>query len=73
MKPVLCNYYVTYHCNANVHRLDEVYKLIAYPNRLILIINPLFEYNTTQAFLNSSCPLPGKFIDAICEGHQTHG
>ncbi len=31
--------------NDNVDRLAEVYERIAYPNRLILIINPLFEYN----------------------------
>lgn len=31
--------------NSNVHRLAEIYERIAYPNRLILIINPLFEYN----------------------------
>lgn len=31
--------------NDNVHRLDEIYAEISYPNRLILIINPLFEYN----------------------------
>jgi MoaA/NifB/PqqE/SkfB family radical SAM enzyme len=32
--------------NDNVHRLPEIYEQISYPNRLILIINPLFEYNT---------------------------
>lgn len=31
--------------NENVHHLDEIYDTISYPNRLILIINPLFEYN----------------------------
>lgn len=32
--------------NDNVHRMPEIYEQIAYPNRLLLIINPLFEYNT---------------------------
>ncbi len=32
--------------NANVHRLAEIYERISHPNRLMLIINPLFEYNT---------------------------
>lgn len=31
--------------NENVHHLEEIYQTISYPNRLILIINPLFEYN----------------------------
>ena len=31
--------------NDNVHRLREIYETISYPNRLVLIINPLFEYN----------------------------
>lgn len=31
--------------NDNVGRLEEIYDEISYPNRLILIINPLFEYN----------------------------
>lgn len=31
--------------NANVHRLPEIYERISYPNRLLLILNPLFAYN----------------------------
>jgi MoaA/NifB/PqqE/SkfB family radical SAM enzyme len=31
--------------NDNYHRLDEIYKTISRPNGLVLIINPLFEYN----------------------------
>lgn len=31
--------------NDNVHRLEEIYRRISYPNRLLLIINPLFEYH----------------------------
>lgn len=31
--------------NENVHHLDEIYETLSLPNRLILIINPLFEYN----------------------------
>src|SRR5690606_29446070 len=37
--------------NENVHRLEEIYETISYPNRLILIINPLFEYNQLGAGL----------------------
>jgi MoaA/NifB/PqqE/SkfB family radical SAM enzyme len=37
--------------NANVHRLHEVYERISYPNRLTLIVNPLFAYNTLGARL----------------------
>lgn len=37
--------------NENVHRLDEIYERISYPNRLLLIINPLFEYNNLGASL----------------------
>lgn len=37
--------------NENVHHLDEIYETISYPNRLILIINPLFEYNELGADL----------------------
>ncbi len=40
--------------NDNVHRLAEVYERIAYPNRLILILNPLFEYNTLGAALSDA-------------------
>ncbi|MEM1093565.1 MAG: radical SAM protein [Bacteroidota bacterium] len=32
--------------NESVHRLDEIYETISYPNKLMLIINPLFEYNS---------------------------
>lgn len=28
----------------NIHRLAEIYERISYPNRLLLIINPLFQY-----------------------------
>lgn len=31
--------------NDNVHRLPEIYEHISYPNRLLLILNPLFAYN----------------------------
>jgi MoaA/NifB/PqqE/SkfB family radical SAM enzyme len=31
--------------NENVDRMEEIYETLALPNRLILIINPLFEYN----------------------------
>lgn len=37
--------------NENVHHLEEIYDTISYPNRLILIINPLFEYNELGADL----------------------
>src|SRR5690606_21311320 len=37
--------------NENVHRLEEIYETISYPNQLILIINPLFEYNQLGAGL----------------------
>lgn len=37
--------------NDNVHRLEEVYETISYPNRLLLIINPLFEYNALGSML----------------------
>jgi MoaA/NifB/PqqE/SkfB family radical SAM enzyme len=37
--------------NENVHRLPEIYEKISYPNRLILIANPLFEYHTLGAGL----------------------
>jgi MoaA/NifB/PqqE/SkfB family radical SAM enzyme len=32
--------------NESIHRLDEIYEQISYPNRLTLIVNPLFEYNS---------------------------
>lgn len=32
--------------NESVHRLAEIYETISYPNRLLLIINPVFEYHT---------------------------
>jgi MoaA/NifB/PqqE/SkfB family radical SAM enzyme len=32
--------------NESVHRLDEIYEQISFPNRLTLIVNPLFEYNS---------------------------
>lgn len=32
--------------NENVHRLPEIYETISRPNKLVLILNPLFEYNT---------------------------
>ena len=38
--------------NENVHRLEEIYREISYPNRLILIINPLFEYNSLGSQLS---------------------
>lgn len=31
--------------NENVHRLEEIYETISRPNRLVLILNPLFEYH----------------------------
>ena len=31
--------------NENVHHLDTIYETISRPNKLILIINPLFQYN----------------------------
>ena len=31
--------------NENVHRLEELYETISRPNRLVLILNPLFAYN----------------------------
>lgn len=37
--------------NENVHHLEEIYETISYPNKLILIINPLFEYNELGADL----------------------
>ncbi|HET6568296.1 MAG TPA: radical SAM protein [Rhodothermales bacterium] len=37
--------------NDNVHRLREIYEYISYPNRLVLIINPLFEYHSLGAGL----------------------
>ncbi len=40
--------------NDNVHRLAEVYERIAYPNRLLLIINPVFEYNALGAGLSEA-------------------
>ena len=40
--------------NDNVHRLAEVYERITYPNRLLLIINPVFEYNTLGAGLSEA-------------------
>lgn len=39
--------------NANVHRLPEIYEQIAYPNRLVLILNPLFEYHALGAGLTA--------------------
>ncbi|MDX5482657.1 MAG: radical SAM protein [Hymenobacteraceae bacterium] len=33
----------------NLHQLEEVYQKIILPNRLLLIINPAFEYNSVQA------------------------
>lgn len=38
--------------NANVHRMEEIYERIAYPNRLTLIVNPLFAYNDLGAMLD---------------------
>ena len=32
--------------NENVHQLEQIYEKITRPNKLTLIINPLFEYNT---------------------------
>ncbi|MEM8600542.1 MAG: radical SAM protein [Bacteroidota bacterium] len=32
--------------NENVHHLERIYETISRPNGLILILNPLFEYNT---------------------------
>ena len=31
--------------NENVHHLDTIYETISRPNKLVLIMNPLFEYN----------------------------
>lgn len=31
--------------NESINRLEEIYERISYPNRLILILNPLFEYH----------------------------
>lgn len=39
--------------NDNVARLKEIYEEISYPNRLILIINPLFEYNALGSALTA--------------------
>ncbi len=32
----------------NLHELEEVYRTITQPNKLILILNPAFEYNTVE-------------------------
>lgn len=37
--------------NDNIHRLEEIYERFALPNRLTLIINPLFAYNDLGAQL----------------------
>lgn len=37
--------------NASVGRLEEIYEHISRPNRLMLILNPLFEYNNLGAEL----------------------
>jgi MoaA/NifB/PqqE/SkfB family radical SAM enzyme len=39
--------------NSNIHRLEEIYREISYPNRMILIINPLFEYNSLGSELSA--------------------
>lgn len=39
--------------NENVHQLPEIYERISRPNQLVLILNPLFEYNTLGATLRS--------------------
>ena len=33
---------------SNLHQLEEVYQKIILPNKLLLIINPAFEYNTVE-------------------------
>lgn len=40
--------------NENVGRLAEIYERISYPNRLILILNPLFEYHTLGSGLDEA-------------------
>lgn len=37
--------------NENYHRLEEVYEQISYPNKVILLINPLFAYSELGAGL----------------------
>ncbi|NEM96923.1 radical SAM protein [Pontibacter burrus] len=32
----------------NLHELEEVYRTITQPNKLVLILNPAFEYNTVE-------------------------
>jgi MoaA/NifB/PqqE/SkfB family radical SAM enzyme len=39
--------------NDNLHRLPEIYETITRPNRLILLVNPLFEYNNLGSSLSS--------------------
>ena len=39
--------------NANVHHLERVYETISRPNGLILILNPLFEYNALGGGLSA--------------------
>lgn len=37
--------------NTSITRMEEIYDTISYPNRLMLILNPLFEYNQLGAEL----------------------
>ncbi len=37
--------------NSSIGRLEEIYETISHPNRLMLILNPLFEYNDLGAEL----------------------
>lgn len=39
--------------NDNVDQLDRIYEEISFPNKLMLIVNPLFEYNQLGASLAS--------------------
>ncbi len=40
--------------NESVARLDEIYHTISRPNKLLLILNPLFEYNSLGAGLDDA-------------------
>ncbi|NNE35311.1 MAG: radical SAM protein, partial [Rhodothermales bacterium] len=40
--------------NENIDQLDQIYETISKPNGLILIVNPLFEYNTLGGNLSAS-------------------
>ena len=38
--------------NDNLHCLEEIYDTISFPNKLVLIINPMFEYHTLGSKLS---------------------